>query len=132
MGVENFLLSSTIRGILAQRLVRMICPFCKEVDYTPANKEEMKILGNSDSATLYRGKGCDRCAFTGFHGRSGIFELLTVTDELRKLILKSADASQLRDMARQEGMITLLEDGVDKIKAGVTTLSEIFRVTQEA
>jgi general secretion pathway protein E len=112
MGVENFLLSSTIRGILAQRLVREI--------------------GNSDSATLYRGRGCENCVFTGYYGRSGIFELLTVTDELRKLILKSADANQLRDMARREGMITLLEDGVEKIKAGITTLSEVFRVTQEA
>ena len=132
MGVENFLLSSTVRGILAQRLVRMICPVCKEVDPTPANKEELKILGSSDTATLYRGRGCENCAFTGFRGRSGIFELLTVTEELRKLILKSADAGQLRDMARREGMITLLEDGVEKIRTGVTTLSEVFRVTQEA
>jgi general secretion pathway protein E len=132
MGVENFLLSSTIRGILAQRLVRMICPVCKEVDPTPAGREELKILGNSDSVTLYRGRGCEKCVFTGYHGRSGLFELLTVTDELRKLVLKSADANQLRDMARQEGMITLLEDGVEKIKTGITTLSEVFRVTQEA
>jgi len=132
MGVENFLLSSTVRGILAQRLVRMICPVCKEVDPTPANKEELRILGSSDTATLYRGRGCENCVFTGFRGRSGIFELLTVTEELRKLILKSADAGQLRDMARREGMITLLEDGVEKIKTGVTTLSEVFRVTQEA
>ncbi len=132
MGVESFLLSSTVRGILAQRLVRMICPACKEVDPEPANKEELKILGNSDSVTLYRGRGCDNCVYTGFRGRSGIFELLTVTDELRKLILKSADANQLRETARQEGMITLLEDGIEKIKTGVTTLSEVYRVTQEA
>ena len=132
MGVENFLLSSTVRGILAQRLVRMICPVCKEVDPAPANKEELKILGSSDAATLYRGRGCENCVSTGYRGRSGIFELLIVTDELRKLILKSADANQLRAMARQEGMITLLEDGVEKIKTGVTTLSEVFRVTQEA
>ena len=132
MGVENFLLSSTIRGILAQRLVWMICPVCREVDPAAANKEEMKILGNSDSVTRYRGRGCENCGHTGYHGRSGLFELLTVTDELRKLILKSADAGQLRDMARREGMITLLEDGVEKIQTGITTLSEVFRVTQEA
>ncbi len=132
MGVENFLLSSTVRGILAQRLVRNICPVCKEIDPTPANKEELKILGNSDSVNLYRGRGCENCVQTGFRGRSGLFELLTVTDELRKLILKSSDAGQLRETARREGMITLLEDGVEKIKTGVTTLSEVFRVTQEA
>jgi general secretion pathway protein E len=132
MGVETFLLSSTIRGILAQRLVRKICPVCKEVDPEPANAEELKILGDSGSATLYRGRGCENCSFTGFRGRSGIFELLTITDEVRKLILRSADASQLRETARREGMITLLEDGVEKIKAGVTTLTEVFRVTQEA
>ena len=132
MGVEGFLLSSTVRGILAQRLVRMICPVCKEVDPAPATREELKILGKSDAITLYRGRGCENCVTTGYRGRSGLFELLTMTDELRKLVLKSADAGQLRETARREGMITLLEDGVEKIRTGVTTLSEVFRVTQEA
>ncbi|MCG6535259.1 MAG: type II secretion system ATPase GspE [Syntrophales bacterium LBB04] len=132
MGVENFLLSSTIRGILAQRLVRVICPVCKEIDPIAQDKEELKILGSSGTATLYKGKGCESCVYTGYHGRSGIFELLTVTDELRKLILKCADANELREAARAQGMITLLEDGIQKITSGVTTLSEVFRVTQEA
>ena len=132
MGVENFLLSSTVRGILAQRLLRNICPGCKEVDKTRANQEEFSALGMTGDIPLYKGKGCEKCAFTGFYGRTGIFELLVIDDEIRKLILTNADANQIRLAARQRGMRTLLEDGVKKIKTGVTTLSEVFRVTQEA
>jgi general secretion pathway protein E len=131
MGVENFLLSSTVRGILAQRLVRVICPSCKEVDPSVANKEELVKFGISTDIPLYRGKGCDQCASTGYYGRFGIFELLVVNDDIQRLILKGSDANQLRQMARQNGMRTLLEDGVEKIKAGVTTISEVLRVTQE-
>ena len=132
MGVENFLLSSTIRGILAQRLIRIICPSCKEVDSSLADREELRLLGIESSVPLYRGKGCEHCAFTGYYGRAGVFELLVVEDEIRKLILKNADANQMRSVARKQGMRTLLEDGADKIKAGKTTLSEVLRVTQEA
>lgn len=132
MGVENFLLSSTVRGILAQRLVRMICPSCREVDRSAADKEELAVFGIGSDITLYAGKGCEQCAYTGYYGRSGIFELLMVDDEIRKLILKNADANQLRAAGRQRGMKTLLENGAEKIKAGITTLSEILRVTQEA
>jgi len=132
MGVENFLLSSTIRGILAQRLVRVICPACKEKDTAIPDREELKLFGIDTTQSLYHGKGCEQCASTGYYGRAGIFELLVVDDEIRKLILKSADANQIRTTAKQYGMRTLLEDGAEKIKAGVTTLSEILRVTQEA
>jgi len=132
MGVENFLLSSTIRGILAQRLVRVICPACKEKDTAISDREELKLFGIDTTQSLYHGKGCEQCASTGYYGRAGIFELLVVDEEIRKLILKSADANQIRTTAKQHGMRTLLEDGAEKIKAGVTTLSEILRVTQEA
>jgi general secretion pathway protein E len=132
MGVENFLLSSTIRGILAQRLVRVICPSCKEIDLSVADKEELNLIGIDTRTSLYHGKGCEKCAFTGFYGRLGIFELLIIDDDIRKLILKSADSNQIRDAAKQHGMKTLFEDGAEKIKAGVTTLSELLRVTQEA
>ena len=131
MGVENFLLSSTIRGILAQRLVRIICPDCKEVDPSIADREELKLLGIDSALPLYRGRGCETCSATGYYGRAGIFELLVVDDEIRKLILKNSDANQIRGIARQQGMRTLLEDGSEKIKAGVTTLNEVLRVTQE-
>lgn len=131
MGVENFLLSSTVRGILAQRLVRVICPVCKERDPSTFDKEELTILGMGSNATLYRGKRCENCTFTGYYGRTGIFELLSVDDDIRKLILRSADSNQIRESARMHGMKTLLEDGAEKVKAGITTLSEVLRVTQE-
>ena len=132
MVVENFLLSSTVRGILAQRLVRIICPACREPDPSIADKQELSILGITGDTNLYKGKGCEQCAFTGFYGRKGIFELLVVDDEIRRLILDNADANQLRAEGRRRGMRTLLEDGADKVMAGLTTPSEIFRVTQEA
>ncbi len=131
MGVENFLLSSTVRGILAQRLVRVICPSCKEIDTSLASKEELAKFGIPADTPLYTGKGCEQCASTGYYGRIGIFELLMIDDEIRRLILKNSDANQLRTMARQRGMKTLLEDGAEKIQAGMTTLSEVLRVTQE-
>lgn len=132
MGVENFLLSSTVRGVLAQRLVRLICPSCKEADTSTADREELLKLGIGNDVPLYRGAGCEQCSHTGYFGRAGIFELLIIDDDIRKLTLKDADSNQIRAMARQHGMRTLLEDGAEKIKAGITTLSEVFRVTQEA
>lgn len=131
MGVENFLLSSTVIGILAQRLVRVICPSCKEADMSAANREELVRLGMSRDIPIYKGAGCDKCSNTGYYGRTGIYELLTVDDEIRKLILNSAASNQVRETARKRGMITLMENGSKKIEAGMTTLSELFRVTQE-
>ncbi|HVN96617.1 MAG TPA: type II secretion system ATPase GspE [Syntrophorhabdaceae bacterium] len=131
MGVENFLLSSTVRGILAQRLVRFICPDCREQDTSKVDRNELDMLGLSANTPLFKGRGCETCAFTGYYGRQGIFELLVVDDEIRKMILKNADANQTRQVARERGMKTLLEDGVAKVRAGVTTLSEVLRVTQE-
>lgn len=132
MGVENFLLSSTIRGILAQRLVRVICPSCKEIDSSGINKEELNRLGIDSTIRLYKGAGCEKCTFTGFYGRTGIFELLVIDENIRRLILQNADANQLRDMGKSHGMRTLIEDGTEKIRAGITTLNEVLRVTQEA
>lgn len=131
MGVENFLLSSTVRGILAQRLVRVICPDCKEIDTSTFDKEQLTMLGIRGDTTLYWGKRCEKCSYTGYHGRLGIFELLLVDDEIRTLILRNADSNQIREAARAHGMKTLLEDGAEKVKAGMTTLNEVLRVTQE-
>jgi general secretion pathway protein E len=131
MGVENFLLSSTIRGILAQRLVRYICPSCKEPDTSSADREELAKLGFETDVPLFRGAGCERCAYTGYYGRAGIFELLPIDEDIRKLILQASDSNQVRELARKNGMRTLLEDGAGKVKAGLTTLSEVLRVTQE-
>lgn len=132
MGVESFLLSSTIRGILAQRLVRIICPECKNIDSSIDDKEGLRVLGIGSDMPVYKGRGCEKCAFTGYYGRTGIFELLIVDDDIRRLILKNSDSNQIREAARQHGMRTLLEDGAEKIKNGITTYSEVLRVTQEA
>ena len=131
LGVENFLLSSTIRGILAQRLVRVLCPDCREPDPEAMNREEIEALGIDRRAVLYRSRGCEKCSQTGFFGRTGIFELLLVTDEVRKAIIRREDANQIRCVAREQGMRTLLEDGVRKVAEGKTTLGEVLRVTQE-
>ncbi len=132
IGVESFLLSSTIRGILAQRLVRVLCPHCQVEDTSLAGGEETGPFEFGADVVLYRGKGCEQCAHTGYYGRSGIFELLTVDDDLRRLILRNADANELRESAKAHGMKTLFQDGSDKIRQGITTVSEVYRVTQEA
>lgn len=131
LGVGAFLLSSTIRGILAQRLIRVICPACKQVDPMTASDANLISLGLKKDTVFYKGKGCEKCAHTGYYGRSGIFELLVVNDEIQQLIIKQADVMKISEAARRNGMITLIEDGGRKVAAGVTTVSEIFRVTQE-
>jgi general secretion pathway protein E len=132
IGLENFLLSSTVRGIMAQRLVRVICPNCRERDESEVSLEELCRFGIGADVELYRGKGCEKCAFTGYYGRKGVFELLLIDDDIRKLILRNADAGELRQAARERGMKTLLEDGAQKVRTGMTTLAEVFRVIQEA
>ncbi len=117
MGVEAFLLSSTVRGILAQRLVRVICTQCKTEDTSSQQIQELVTLGFPEDARIYRGRGCEECTYTGFRGRMGLFEFLIVDDAIRKLMLKSADEGQIRDAARKSGMKTLLEDGLTKIEA---------------
>lgn len=132
MGVEHFLLSSTVRGVLAQRLVRVICPKCKEVDESqPVEVPEFSSVGIRSAIKTFVGTGCEHCAGTGYFGRTGIFELLVIDDEIRRLVLKSADSNQIREEGRGRGMKTLLEDGIEKIRAGITTVSEVLRVTQE-
>jgi general secretion pathway protein E len=131
MGVENFLLSSTIRGILAQRLVRVICPHCRELDSTAFTPEELQFVGSEQTMVPFHGRGCEICSFTGYFGRIGIFELLVVDEDIRRLILKQTDATEMRQVARKKGMRTLLEDGVDKVRTQKSTLREVLRVTQE-
>jgi len=127
MGVEPFLISSSVIGILAQRLVRLICDRCKE-KYTPAGAV-LKELGIEEKAEFYRGKGCSHCKNTGFAGRMGIFELLVINDEIRKMINERKSADEIKKIARQSGMKTLIEDGFEKAKEGLTTLDEVLRVT---
>lgn len=131
IGVQNYLLAATIRGILAQRLVRVNCSQCREIDLMPVSEERTNQLDWQKDATFYKGKGCEKCAHTGFYGRTGIYELLRVDHAIQQLILKNADANQIRNIAKQSGMRTLLDDGLLKVKSGITTINEVYRVTQE-
>jgi len=139
MKVEPFLVASTINIIIAQRLVRKICLSCK-VSYTERTSEVMKhfdkmiakkIFGARQTVTLYKGKGCSVCHNTGFSGRIGIFEILEMTDKIEDLVVKKADALVINKQAILEGMTTMLEDGLWKVKGGITTLEEVLRVTKE-
>ncbi len=133
MGVAAYLLSSSILAVLAQRLVRVLCPHCKQPTELPAGLLPMPAPGKLTEAgtRAYRALGCPECRQIGFRDRVGIFELMEVNDELQRLIARSCEANVLREAARKNGMKTLREDGFDKVLAGVTTVEEVLRVTQE-
>jgi type IV pilus assembly protein PilB len=130
MGVEPFLISASIIGVIAQRLSRMLCEHCKEP--TEAPREALYRLGMSDeeidSGTYFRAVGCEECTNRGFKGRMGIFEFLTLSEELQELIVRRAPLSEITQAAIAAGMITLIKDGLSKVKAGRTTLEEVLRV----
>lgn len=132
MGVEPYLLSSTVVGVLAQRLVRRICPDCK-ASYQPTD-QEMKSMGLKKedlvNGSLFKGLGCASCFDTGYKGRHGIYELMLVNNEIRKQIVKSPDSIELRRIALESGMISILMHGSHLVNNGVTTVSEVLRVTR--
>ncbi len=133
MGIKPFLVASSIQAIMAQRLIRIICEECKEDDPSP-NRQFMRAIGMTDQElegrSLKRGRGCKRCSQTGFRGRQGIFEMLSMNNELRELAFNRAPTSQVRKAARASGMRTLVEDGKIKVLRGVTTLEEVARHAQ--
>ena len=143
MGVEPFLIAATVRGILAQRLVRVVCDSCDE-PYQPTPTELAQVReadprrNGSDSVqlqpgggTFRRGQGCDACAGSGYRGRTGIYELMIVSDEIRALIVAGAPLDDIRALARTQGMAALRENGWAKVRAGITTIDELLRVTSE-
>lgn len=129
MRVEPYLLSSSVIGVLAQRLVRTICKDCKE-EYAPT-EAELKDIGILKEVKLYRGKGCDRCRNSGYKGRIGIFELMPFDDNIRNLVTAKAALEEIRKQAVASGMATLTQDGIDKVTQGLTTAEEVLRVTRE-
>jgi general secretion pathway protein E len=132
MGMENYLISSSLIGVMAQRLVRVICPACKK-EYTPevGVMEEMGVSPSEvGNLTIFKGEGCEQCAQTGFKGRKGIYELLMINDEIRELILDKTPSNVLKEKGRSQGMKTLREAGWRKVKSGISTISEVLRVTQ--
>lgn len=138
MKVEPFLVGSTVNVIIAQRLVRKICEGCK-TPYTVAKNSLLrnipaelmeKYFGNSEESTIYQGRGCKLCHFTGYSGRIGIFEVMEITDKIRKLISEKSDSDVIGKEAINEGMTTMFEDGLIKVTQGLTTLNEILRATK--
>ncbi len=134
MGVEDYLLTSTVVGILAQRLVRALCSHCrKPYRALPEVVEQMGLarLAPPGEVTLYHPVGCEHCSGTGYHGRLGIMEMLPMTDRLRSLVMRHANSTDLRAAAVEEGMESMFENGLRKAVAGVTTVEEVLRVTRE-
>ncbi len=131
IGVKPFLVASSVRAIMAQRLVRCICEHCKEV-YEPL-PSDIQGLGPAGASLadveLVRGRGCTKCSLSGYHSRKGLFEMFEINDEIQKMIFEKTGANALRIRAREMGMRTLREDGVRKIGAGITTIEEVMRVT---
>ncbi|HBU05426.1 MAG TPA: type II secretion system protein GspE, partial [Nitrospiraceae bacterium] len=128
MGIEPFLITSSLIGVLGQRLIVKICPYCKE-SYT-ADEDMLRRVGIKGKVLLH-GKGCSECRFTGYLGREGLFELLLVTEGIKKLIIEKAPASEIKAQAVKEGFRTMRQEGLLKAVDGITTIEEVMRVTQE-
>lgn len=135
MGVEDYLLTSTLNGILSQRLVRRLCLNCRE-HYTPLAElvEELDLarFTQDDELTLYKATGCEQCTNTAYYGRTVIMELLCLSEDIRQLILSHADGTEIQLTAIKNGMETMKEDGIRKALQGITTIEEVMRVTQDA
>jgi len=134
MGLEDYLIASTVNGILGQRLVRRLCPHCREsFEPMPEVAAELKLWNFSDAreVLLYRPKGCEACDGTGYRGRLAISELLVMTDDIRRLVMTNAPARKIEDQALLEGMETMYDDGIRKAVRGLTTVEEVIRVTSD-
>ena len=134
MGVDDYLITSTVNGVLAQRLVRVLCEHCREVySASPEIIAELNLgrYTNSKNIEFYKAKGCQECSETGYIGRTTILEMLTMSEPVRRLVARGSDASEIQRVAIDEGMRTMFADGVSKAMAGITSLEEVMRVTRE-
>jgi general secretion pathway protein E len=131
MGIEPFLLGSSLIGVLAQRLVRRLCPQCKTA-YAPSRQEWATLDSSQAPASVYRAAGCEQCNHTGYRGRTGLYELMTIDEPLRRLIHDNAGEHLIRQHAETHGMHVLREDGLRWVLAGETSIEEVLRVTREA
>lgn len=130
MGVEPFLIASSLQAVIAQRLVRTICPDCREpAEVDPAVAAELGL--QQSDGRLYKGRGCTSCMGSGYRGRTGIFEILEMDTGIRRMLTSGSDAVAIKEAAVKTGMSTLFEDGIQKVKAGITTFDEVVRVTQK-
>jgi len=133
MGVESYLITSSVNGVLSQRLVRTLCPHCRQPEILPAAALQESGLARfmRAGAPVYRAAGCEHCRGTGYRGRTGIHELMVMGEGLRRAIIEGQDANRLHALAAQGGMLSLYEDGLRKVAGGITTLDEVLRVTQD-
>src|SRR5947207_2731565 len=131
MGVEPYLVASSLEAVLAQRLVRVLCPKCKQEDHSPTTQALKAQLDFPANVAVYRAVGCRDCRQTGYHGRRGVFEWMDSSNEIRQMILKNCSSGEIREIARRGGMRTLAEDGWRLVRAGVTTPEEVLRVTKD-
>lgn len=133
MGIEPFLVSSSLECLIAQRLVRVICPDCKVPVKNPKEvMDQMKDINfESKGIELYEGRGCELCRFTGYRGRTGIYEIIVVDEVIREMILNRSSSQQIKQKAISQGMRTLRQDGLQKVLKGITTITEVIRVTQQ-
>ncbi len=139
MGIEQFLIASTVNIVIAQRLIRKICPHC--IKTSTVNLEELsktmpiaileKLARGKENIEVYKGAGCKVCKDTGYHGRTGIFELMEIDDDIRKLIMENADADKIKKKAVENGMTTMFDDAREKVLNGITTIEEMLRVVKE-
>jgi type II secretory ATPase GspE/PulE/Tfp pilus assembly ATPase PilB-like protein len=129
LGVEQYLISASLSAVLGQRLVRKLCPHCSETIAPPSNLVTVAERLGQKVDQVFTGAGCGKCRRTGFLGRVGIFEMLVPDDALRDAITSGANLEQLRRLAVDAGMKTLLADGFEKIRQGMTTIEEVLRVT---
>jgi type II secretory ATPase GspE/PulE/Tfp pilus assembly ATPase PilB-like protein len=129
LGIEPYLVGATLAGVLAQRLVRKLCQTCKEAyEPTPNEKRQLEKFG-AEAESLFRPKGCSRCRNLGYTGRIGIYELLVPDDNVTDRISCGANLHEMRELAKGLGMKSLRADGIEKVKAGITTLEEVYRAT---
>lgn len=130
IGLEPFLIGAAVRAVLAQRLVRKLCQHCKVQAPCSEERAEFMVLQGMDPDSVWSAKGCDRCRNTGYSGRVGVYELLTVDDSLRDIIARNPNVSEFRRLCMERGMSTLRQDGMAKAAQGKTSIEEILRVTE--
>ena len=133
MGIEPYLIASTVNAFLSQRLVRVLCEYCKKPIYL--DKDILIHEGINPELfkerQVYKAIGCSKCQNTGYHGRIGIFEMIKMDESIRKMIVSRKDASYIRDACVRNGMKTMLDDGIEKVLEGITTIDEVLRVIRE-
>jgi type II secretory ATPase GspE/PulE/Tfp pilus assembly ATPase PilB-like protein len=131
MGVEPYLVASSLEAVIAQRLVRVLCPDCKEEDTSARTSALRDRIQSLRGTTIFSAVGCKTCRMTGYTGRRALFELMTMSTSIRQILLRGGSSVEIKDAAKREGMTTLIEDGWRLVREGATTASEVLRVSKD-